>query len=287
MPLVARLTLDPALKIATFLLVAITAVVLGRLTWALIEPSSILPAAVAASTEPFPASGGSGSGTQGSFRELAALSIFGASKGNSSAVNAPDTTLSWVLKGVLSDRDPERSSAILSPQGQPEKLYRVGASLPGNVRLEQVLSDRVILARDGKLETLRLKRDAAASASKKPASRPKPGATNATLTPDGGVATIDREAWANDPQRFLEVISASPVMQDGEMYGLEVNPGRQVAEFEAAGLQPGDVILAVEGTPVSEIQDYRDILQELGGSSSVSVSLERDGQPTEITITMD
>ena len=285
MPLVARLTLDPALKIATFLLVAITAVVLGRLTWALIEPSSILPAAVAAAPERLPASGASA--TQGGFRELAALSIFGASKGNSSVVNAPDTTLSWVLKGVLSDRDPQRSSAILSPQGQPEKLYRVGASLPGNVRLEQVLWDRVILARDGKLETLRLKRDAAAGTGTKPPSRPKPGATNATLTPDGGVATIDREAWANDPQRFLEVISASPVMQDGEVYGLEVNPGRQVAEFEAAGLQPGDVILAVEGTPVSEIQDYRDILQELGGSSSVSVSLEPNGQPTEITITMD
>lgn len=286
MPLVARLTLDPALKIATFILVAITAVVLGRLSWALIEPSSILPSAQAASAQPLPTS--SGNGSQGGFRELASLSIFGASNNpRSSVVNAPDTTLSWVLKGVLSDRDPERSSAILSPQGQPEKLYRVGASLPGNVRLEQILSDRVILARDGKLETLRLKRDSAATSSKKAPSRPKPGASNATLTPDGGVATIDREAWANDPQRFLEVISASPVMQDGEMYGLEVNPGRQAAEFEAAGLMPGDVILAVEGTPVSEIQDYRDILQELGGSSSVSVSLERDGQPTEITITMD
>ncbi|WP_150300456.1 type II secretion system protein GspC [Pseudomonas profundi] len=285
MPLVARLTLDPALKIATFILIAITAVVLGRLSWALIEPSSILPSAEAAATQPLLTS--SANGSRGGFRELAALSIFGASNNsNYSVVNAPDTTLSWVLKGVLSDRDPERSSAILSPQGQPEKLYRVGASLPGNVRLEQILSDRVILARDGKLETLRLKRESATNGKKAP-SRPKPGASNATLTPDGGVATIDREAWANDPQRFLEVISANPVMQDGEMYGLEVNPGRQAGEFEAAGLMPGDVILAVEGTPVSEIQDYRDILQELGGSSSVSVSLERDGQPTEITITMD
>lgn len=286
MPLVARLTLDPALRIATFILVAITAVVLGRLSWALIEPSSILPTAEAASTQSMPAI--SSNGSPGGFRELAALSIFGASKnGSASVVNAPDTTLSWVLKGVLSDRDPARSSAILSPQGQPEKLYRVGASLPGNVRLDQILSDRVILARDGKLETLRLKRESTTAGGKKAPPRASPDATNATLTPDGGVATIDREAWANDPQRFLEVISASPVMQDGEMYGLEVNPGRQAAEFEAAGLEPGDVILAVEGTSVSEIQDYRDILKELGGSSSVSVSLERNGQPTEITITMD
>lgn len=288
MPLVARFTLDPILKIATFLLIALTAVVLGRLTWAVIEPSSIMPAArpaanaVIADTAPT---------ATGGFRQLAALSVLGANQSRPAVVNAPDTTLSWTLKGVMSDPDPARSAAILAPQGQPEKLYRVGAALPGNVRLEQVMNDRVILARDGKLETLRLKRveqAAPRNAGRSSAAPRLPAADpDVTITPDGGVARIDREAWASDPQRFMDVISASPVMQDGAMYGLEVNPARNAREFEAAGLEPGDVIVAVEGTPVSEISDYRDILQELGGASSVSVSLERNGEPINITITMD
>lgn len=287
MPLVARLTLDPILKIATFLFIAIAAVVLGRLTWALIEPSSILPAAKPATNamvaDAVPQA-------TGGFRQLAALSVLGANQSRPAVVNAPDTTLSWTLKGVMSDPDPARSAAILAPQGQPEKLYRVGAALPGNVRLEQIMNDRVILARDGKLETLRLKRveqAAPRNAGRSAAPRLPEADPDVTITPDGGVARIDKEAWANDPQRFMDVITASPVMQDGAMYGLEVNPSRNAREFEAAGLEPGDVIVAVEGTPVSEINDYRDILQELGGASSVSVSLERNGEPINITITMD
>jgi general secretion pathway protein C len=110
--------------------------------------------------------------------------------------------------------------------------------------------------------------------------------SNVTLAADGGVARIDREAWMNDPQRFLEVVSASPVMVDGAMYGLEVSPARNAREFEAAGLQAGDVVTSVEGTPISEINDYRDILEGLTGDS-VSLTLERGGEPMTITITMD
>jgi general secretion pathway protein C len=287
MSLDARFPLDSTLRLLVVVLAAFIAVMLGQLTWTLVEPQSVLPAPAPVALTLAEASADSG---QGGFAELASLSVFGSAAGKpaSAALNAPDTSLSWVLKGVLTDPDPARSAAILAPQGQPEKAYRVGASLPGNVRLEQVLADRVILARDGKLETLRLQR-ASLAASKAPARRtaalPQVD-SNLTIAADGGVARIDREEWMNNPQRFMEVVSATPVLIDGAMYGLEVSPARNAREFEAAGLQPGDVITAVEGTPVAEINDYRDILQTLTGNT-VSLSLDRNGEPTTITITMD
>lgn len=285
MPLVARITLDPLLRLATFVLIAISAVLLGRLTWAVLEPTSVLPPV---GVSPPAATESSAAGSVGGFRQLAALSVLGASSTQAAVVNVPDTTLSWALKGVLSDPDSGRSFAILAPQGQREKLYRVGDALPGNVRLDQILPDQVILARDGKLETLRLKRAQAGTAPARAAASNLPRTTgDATIAADGGVARIDREGWANDPERFMDVITASPVMQDGALYGLEVHPARNLREFEAAGLEAGDVILAVEGTPVAEINDYRDILQELGDASTVSVSLERNGEPLNITITME
>jgi len=287
MPLDARFPLDSTLRLLVVVLAAFIAVMLGQLTWTLVEPQSVLPAPAPVALTLAEVSADSG---QGGFAELASLSVFGSAAGKpaSAALNAPDTSLSWVLKGVLTDPDPARSAAILAPQGQPEKAYSVGASLPGNVRLEQVLADRVILARDGKLETLRLQR-ASLAASKAPARRtaalPQVD-SNLTIAADGGVARIDREEWMNNPQRFMEVVSATPVLIDGAMYGLEVSPARNAREFEAAGLQPGDVITAVEGTPVAEINDYRDILQTLTGNT-VSLSLDRNGEPTTITITMD
>lgn len=287
MPLDSRLSIEPVMRLITLVLVAVAVIMLGRLTWMIVEPSSVLPAADGSRLDPVGSS--SESVTVRGYDDLAALSVFGAApKSPTAVINAPDTSLSWVLKGVLADPDPERSGAILAPQGQPEKYYRVGASLPGNVRLEQVLSDRVILARDGQLETLRLQRRSLAL-SAAPASRvadlPQVD-SNVSLAGDGGVARIDRDTWMNDPQRFMDVVSASPVMIDGAMYGLEISPARNAREFEAAGLQAGDVVIAVEGTPVSDINDYRDILQELTGDN-VTLFLERNGEPMTITITMD
>ncbi len=278
MPVIARLSLDSVVKLATFLLVAITSVLLARLTWTLIEPTSVLPPAASVPLAELQAD--SATGARGGFRELAALSVFGTPARENRVVNAPETSLSWTLKGVFTNPDPSRSAAILAPQGQPEKLYRVGASLPGSVTLQEVFADRVILDRGGRLETLRLKRhDAPASA----------GRRSAPALPAAAQAEprVDRDAWVNDPQRFLDVISANPVMEDGVLYGLEVSPARNAREFEAAGLVSGDVITEVNGRPVAEISDYRDLLAELADACSVSVSLERNGEPMNITINMD
>src|SRR5690554_5625640 len=279
MPVIARLSLDSVVKLATFLLVAITAVLLARLTWTLIEPTSVLPPAASVPLAELQAD--SATGARGGFRELAALSVFGTPARENRVVNAPETSLSWTLKGVFTNPDPSRSAAILSPQGQPEKLYRVGATLPGNVTLQEVLADRVILDRGGRLETLRLKRyDAPTAGSRRGAAPALPAAAEAE-------PHVDRDAWVNDPQRFLDVISANPVMEGGILYGLEVSPARNAREFEAAGFEAGDVITEVNGSPVSEISDYRDLLAELADASSVSVSLERNGEPMNITINMD
>ena len=280
MPVIARMTLESVVTLVACILVAISAVLLGHLSWAVLEPSSMLPTAAdapsqsdqSASSDPY----------RGGFKELAGLSVFGsAAASQNRVVKAPETSLTWALKGVYSNPDPSRSAAILSPQGQSEKLYRVGASLPGNVTLQEVLADRVILDRGGRLETLRLKRfDAPASAGNRRPAAALP--TAATAEP-----RVDRDAWVNDPQRFLDVISANPGMEEGVLYGLEISPARNAREFEAAGFVAGDVIVEVNGRAVSQISDYRDLLAELADASSVSVSLERNGEPMNITINMD
>lgn len=288
MPLASRLPVDTLLRFATLLLALLCAVLLARFTWLLLYPSALLPAyappATLSSTQSLntPAPG---------FAALARLSVLGRSDQAAPVLlDAPDTSLNWVLKGVFADQDPQRGAAILATQGQPERLYAVGADLPGNVRLDQVHADRVILLRSGSRETLRLQRRSASSGTTSAAIPARPAAARMVDIPAselGGQPRIDREAWASDPQRFLDVVSASPVMVDGQMVGLEVHPARNAREFTAAGLEPGDVVISVEGMPVAEITDYREILQELGSASSVALSLERDGQPLSLSISLD
>ncbi|MFZ2289980.1 MAG: type II secretion system protein N [Halopseudomonas yangmingensis] len=266
---------------------------LARITWMFLYPQSLISAGAAGDHPEFVAA--TTSANAPGFAELARLSVFGAAaQAVPSLREAPDTQLNWTLRGVLANPDPARSAALLAVQGQPERAWRVGARLPGNVTLEEIHPDRVILSRGGSLETLRLPRaelrgaeSAPRRAQRLPALPPVEASADLSLAEDGGVARIDRDAWLAEPSRFLEVVSATPVLVDGRMRGLEVRPSRNAREFAAAGLQAGDVVTAVEGRPVADINDYRDLLQDLSGVGSVSLAVERNGEPITITISMD
>ncbi|MGM0952369.1 MAG: type II secretion system protein N [Pseudomonadota bacterium] len=91
--------------------------------------------------------------------ELAQLALFGKPPSTKSTPvpeteNLPETNLRLTLRGALAaDGDFPGSALIEHPDGETE-VYMVGDSLPGDALLRTVLSSRVILERNGKLENL-------------------------------------------------------------------------------------------------------------------------------------
>jgi general secretion pathway protein C len=67
---------------------------------------------------------------------------------------APKTRLRLILKGVVTAEQGGSSGAIVEEIGKTSNYYGLGDSLPGNAVLEEVYSDRILLRRNGKLETL-------------------------------------------------------------------------------------------------------------------------------------
>ncbi|HJX62306.1 MAG TPA: PDZ domain-containing protein [Dehalococcoidia bacterium] len=55
---------------------------------------------------------------------------------------------------------------------------------------------------------------------------------------------------------------------------------------DAAGLQRGDVIKAVDGTEVETPQDFRDAIQDKAVGDTVTLSIERDGQAQDVSATL-
>ncbi|MEQ1438376.1 type II secretion system protein N [Fontimonas sp. SYSU GA230001] len=76
--------------------------------------------------------------------------------------HAPDTRLALSLLGILAGD--ARTSRALIGRGGEEKAYAIGAEVLPGTTLHAIETDRVILARGGKYETLRLPTDADASA---------------------------------------------------------------------------------------------------------------------------
>ena len=55
---------------------------------------------------------------------------------------------------------------------------------------------------------------------------------------------------------------------------------------EKAGLLPGDQFIAVEGKEITKVKDIHDALSEKGWGKEITVTILRNGQKKEITVTL-
>ncbi|WP_440940473.1 type II secretion system protein N [Immundisolibacter sp.] len=70
---------------------------------------------------------------------------------------APPTRAALSLGGIWFEPD-GNAYALIGTPGQPQRPYRVGERLPGDIELTQVHPQHVLLHRDGREETLALPR---------------------------------------------------------------------------------------------------------------------------------
>jgi general secretion pathway protein C len=187
--------------------------------------------------------------------------------------DAPDTRLSLRLLGVYATQDESLSRAIISQAGGDEKPYAVGNDISRGVRLQAIYSDRVILSREGVLETLRMERDAPSMASTSaPAAR---GTDN--VAPDPAQLGEIRNQLLEDPAQAQNFIRVVPANVGGAQRGYRIYPGRDRSLFTAAGLRPGDLVTAVNGIDLDDPAKALQLLTELSDATSINVTVERGG----------
>ena len=216
------------------------------------------------------------------FLDLAAITnahLFGAAPApRQDAANAPQTSMPLVLSGIIAGNDPQNGLAILGPSAQNARVYAVGDSVPGGARLHSVYSDRVLIERDGRLESLTLPRQANSG------NAPPPSA--AVLQSESSPIERMRRVITEQPGLLAEVLRPQPVMEHNHMNGFRVYPGRNRAAFMQLGLRPGDQVTAINGTPLDDRDRGEQILRTLASSSEARVTVIRGGQSQELTLNL-
>jgi general secretion pathway protein C len=216
------------------------------------------------------------------FLDLAAITnahLFGAAPApRQDAANAPQTSMPLVLSGIIAGNDPQNGLAILGPSAQNARVYAVGDSVPGGAKLHSVYSDRVLIDRDGRLESLTLPRQA------NPGNAPPPSA--AVLQNESSPIERMRRVITEQPGLLAEVLRPQPVMEHNHMNGFRVYPGRNRAAFMQLGLRPGDQVTAINGTPLDDRDRGEQILRTLASSSEARVTVIRGGQQQELTLNL-
>lgn len=68
--------------------------------------------------------------------------------------NLPQTDLQVTLRAVFASADPKQASAVIETSDGQSQIVRVGGTIAGNSMLQEVHDTRVVLSRNGTLETL-------------------------------------------------------------------------------------------------------------------------------------
>ena len=185
--------------------------------------------------------------------------------------NAPQTNMPLVLTGIVAGRTPQDGLAILGPNPTATRVYAVGQRVPGNALVHAVYEDRVLLERDGSLEALMLPRQFGGPA-----------------RPIAGPGAVDRlqRTLDNQPGLLSDVLRPQPVFVDGHQRGYRVYPGRNARAFNSLGLRNGDLVTAVNGTPLDDPDRGNEILRTLSSSDQAHVTVLRGGQQQDLTLNM-
>ncbi|HEY6482308.1 MAG TPA: type II secretion system protein GspC [Steroidobacteraceae bacterium] len=191
------------------------------------------------------------------------------------AAHAPQTAIPLVLTGIIAADDPRDGLAILGQNAASAKVYAVGDSVPGGAKLHSVYTDRVVIEHDGNLESLALPRQVQSGA-------PPPSA--AALQTQAPVLERMRKLISEDPGLMADIMRPQPVFAQGKQKGYRVYPGRNREAFTRLGLHPGDLVTAINGTPLDDPSRGAEIFRTLGSSSEARITVERSGQQQDLTL---
>ena len=233
---------------------------------------------------------------QARLRSLADLHLFGVAQQQTkpravtqeAPIDAPKTNLKLVLKGVFASNDPDKAMAIIADAAGKEKLYGVGAQVPGNATVHAIYPDRVILERNGRFETLQLPRQRLPENAvvARPFNRSAAVRSSSRLSADTSKKLQDiKQMLKKDPQSLWKQVRIEPVIQDGKVYGYKLSHN-DAQLMRSVGIENTDVITAVNGYPLDDPAVLYELLSEFDTASEISLTVERNGGTEVLVINM-
>lgn len=179
------------------------------------------------------------------------------------------SSLNLKLFGIRLDQVSGRGSAIIgTPDGQ-QGSYVVGDEIISGVTLSGVAFDAVTLSRDGVSEQLFL--DQSYAAAPVAPSAPAPQSAEAAV----------------DTARISSAVAFSPRLDGRNVSGVLLQPKGDGALFRRLGLQPGDVLVSVNGTAIRSAEQVGGLAQMLEASSKASLQVERGGRLVNLSVAVD
>ncbi len=192
-------------------------------------------------------------------------------KGNDSSISR--VPLPLLLIRVHPGRNVAEGSADIGVVRESPQTYQAGALLENGSRLAEIHPDYVLLRMNGQGAKLYL-----VSALK----NDKKG--DAAMLMVGGPTEAPPPAKATSREILTDYIRPSPVYEGEHLVGYQVYAGSKAMPFTQMGLQPGDVIVEVNDTPLSDPASAWGNLRQLTDGSVLSAVVKRHGALVHVNL---
>jgi general secretion pathway protein C len=283
-------------SVLELILLSLLAMQCARLVWTLVTPlGPIGEWKTAAALRPAPAAN---STLLTDFDPFFRLNAAGAAP-------AVVTSLNLKLFGVREDRASGRGSAIVGLPDGTQRSFAVGEEIMPGVTLTAVGFDSVTVSRGGAPEQLFLDQSPPAAvvgpAALGPGVTPMSTTPQTTTTPPPPLPVVvapPPEVAPPPPPGFSpppsvqrpppsipmsNEVQVQPRLSGGQVTGFTVQPQGSGNAFRAAGLQPGDVVVGVNGQRISSAEQVRALAGQLGGRGA-NLEIERGGRTVNLRV---
>lgn len=277
----------PARLAIELVLIVLLALLVARIIWVVASPSD----SVASYTDrPLPAPMRGASSTLAISTDRSVLiteNPFEQGEAELIVQDVPETSLNLQLDGLRmsTESDGAGNAIIRTPDGRG-KNFRIGDQIMPGVTLERILSDRVIINRDGADETLMLGgRGAGLSVISDDSQIITPGgvASSGETAEAETADTAIIEGQLEGPEVLFGAINAAAVMTNGALSGYRLSPIGSSDVMRRAGLQPGDVLLQINGTSVAGL-DMNDVVERISSIETAELQINRNGSPRTVRL---
>ncbi len=175
----------------------------------------------------------------------------------------------WRLSGTVLDG--ARSKALLYEGQGGERVLEVGGRI-GDCTLVQVTRRSAAFRCDPGGQTLSLQAEPGV------AGRIRAGVPDPESDPYRILSRAWLHALAADKQRLVRAIAFRPVVYQGAMHGYHLDHISDAAGLDRLGLRRDDILISVNGAPVSQPEAFMDTLKGLSQASAISLGIERGGR---------
>lgn len=260
-----------------FALVILAAFLVAKLAWLLVAPGERV-STLTARPLPVPLQQAGGPDVRADLSLLMTTNPFQAdTEVETDIPDAPETQLNLKLAALfMSTGEAGGSATIVTPDNTSTRFELGDEILPG-VRLERILSDRVIISREGREEMLMR-------------GGREPGLSVIGDSTDSRTAT--NKVGQAAPQLYEPGVAATtliaaldlvPQEQNGRLSSVLLRPRGDSSLMQSAGLEPGDRLVEVNGAPVSDV-DLPSLAAELGSVGTARVTVIRNGTSQSLDI---